>query len=90
MDHPETAPPVGPYPILRHQTQPLLHMPARFAERTLDIFGSYEALPVPGKYRSGCSQSSIRWNTVPPVEKLEKAPMDLKVLLPYRWNNNMN
>jgi hypothetical protein len=49
-----------------------------------------EAMPVPGKYRSGCSQSSIRWNTVPPVEKLEKAPMDLKVLLPYRWNNNMN
>jgi hypothetical protein len=23
-------------------------------------------MPVPGKYRSGCSQSSIRWNTAPP------------------------
>jgi hypothetical protein len=32
-----------------------------------------------GKYRSGCSQSSIRWNTRPPVEKLEKAPKELKV-----------
>jgi hypothetical protein len=32
---------------------------------------------VPGKYRSGCSQSSIRWNTGPPVEKLEKAPKEL-------------
>jgi hypothetical protein len=30
-------------------------------------------MPVPGKYRSGCSQSSIGWNTGPPMEKLEKA-----------------
>jgi hypothetical protein len=36
------------------------------------------ALPVPGKYRSGYSQSSIRWNTEPPMEKLEKAPKELK------------
>jgi hypothetical protein len=33
---------------------------------------------VPGKYRSGCSQSSIGWNTWPPMEKLEKAPKELK------------
>jgi hypothetical protein len=39
----------------------------------------YEAMPVPGKYRSGCSQSSIGWNTGPPMEKLEKAPKELKV-----------
>jgi hypothetical protein len=31
-----------------------------------------------GKYRSGRSQSSIRWNTRPPMEKLEKAPKELK------------
>jgi hypothetical protein len=24
---------------------------------------------VPGKYRSGCSQSSIGWNTGPPMEE---------------------
>jgi hypothetical protein len=30
---------------------------------------SYEALPVPGKYRSGCSQSSIGWNTGPPPNR---------------------
>jgi hypothetical protein len=35
-------------------------------------------MPVPGKYRSGCSQSSIRWNTGPSMEKLEKAPKELK------------
>jgi hypothetical protein len=33
---------------------------------------------MPGKYRSGCSQSSIRWNSGPPMEKLEKAPKELK------------
>ena len=43
-----------------------------------DIAVSREALPVPGKHRSGCSQSSIGWNTGPPVEKLEKVPKELK------------
>jgi hypothetical protein len=34
---------------------------------------------VPGKYRSGCSQSSIGWNTgPPPVKELEKVPKELK------------
>ena len=28
----------------------------------------YEAMPVPGKDRSGCSQSAIGWNTGPPME----------------------
>jgi hypothetical protein len=35
-----------------------------FAEGTV-IAVSYEAMPVPGKYRSGCSQSSIRCNKGP-------------------------
>ena len=39
---------------------------------------SYEAMPVPGKYIRGCSQSSIRWNTGPPMEKLDRAPKELK------------
>jgi hypothetical protein len=30
------------------------------------------------KYRSGYPQSSIRWNTGPPMEKLEKASKELK------------
>jgi hypothetical protein len=33
---------------------------------------------VPGKYRSGCSQSSIGWITGPPMEELEKEAKDLK------------
>jgi hypothetical protein len=35
-------------------------------------------MPVPGKYRSGCSLSSIRWITGPPMKELEKAPKELK------------
>jgi hypothetical protein len=30
-----------------------------------DIGVSCETMPVPGKHRSGCSQSSIGWNTGP-------------------------
>ena len=44
------------HPIISHQTQTLLHMPARFCWKDPGIAVSYEAMPVPGKYRSGCSQ----------------------------------
>jgi hypothetical protein len=33
---------------------------------------------VPGKYRNECSQSSIGWNTGPPIEELEKVFKRLK------------
>jgi hypothetical protein len=33
---------------------------------------------MPGKYRSGCLQSSIGWNTGPLVKDLEKVPKELK------------
>jgi hypothetical protein len=39
---------------------------------------SYEAMPVPGKYRSGCSQSFIGWNTGPPMKELEKVSKEIK------------
>ena len=43
-----------------------------------------EAMPVtvPGKYRSRCSQSTIGWNTGPPMKELEKVPKELKVCNP--------
>jgi hypothetical protein len=31
-----------------------------------------------GKYRNGCLQSSIGWNTELPLEELEKVPKELK------------
>jgi hypothetical protein len=64
--------------IISHQTQTLLHMPARFCWKDPDIAVSCEALPVSGKYRSGCSQSSTGWNTGPPMEELEKVPKEPK------------
>jgi hypothetical protein len=68
----------GIHPIISHQTQTLLHMPARFCWRDPDIAVSSETMLVPGKYRNGCSQSSIGWNTGLPMEELEKAPKELK------------
>ena len=32
---------------------------------------SSEARPVPGKYKSGCSLTSIEWSTGPPMEELK-------------------
>ena len=56
----------------------LLHKLARFCYRGPDIAVSCEAKPVAGKHRSRCSQSAIGWNTGPPMEELEKVPMELK------------
>jgi hypothetical protein len=53
-------------PIISHQTQTIMHMLARFCQQDPDIPVSSETMSVSGKYRSGCSQSSIRWNTGPP------------------------
>jgi hypothetical protein len=66
------------HPINSNQTQTLLHMLARFCSQDPDIAVSCEAMPVPGKYRSGCSLSSIGLNTGPPMEVLEKVPEKLK------------
>jgi hypothetical protein len=68
----------GIHPINSHQNQTLLHMSARFCWQDPDIAVSCEAIPVPGKYRSGCLQSSIGWNTGPPMKELEKVPKELK------------
>jgi hypothetical protein len=38
---------------------------------------SCESMPMPGKYRSGYSQSSIGWNTGPLMKELEKVPKEL-------------
>jgi hypothetical protein len=35
-------------------------------------------MPVPGKYISGCSESSIGWRTGLPIKELEKVPKELK------------
>jgi hypothetical protein len=35
-------------------------------------------MPVSGKYRSGCAQSFIGWNTSPLMKELEKVSKELK------------
>ena len=52
----QRLPDMGIHPINSHQTQTLLHMHARFCWQDPDIAVSCEAMPVPGKHRSGCSQ----------------------------------
>jgi hypothetical protein len=61
----QSLPYPGIHPIISHQTQTLLNIPARFGCQDPDIAVLYEAMPVPGKYRSRCSQSSIGWNKRP-------------------------
>jgi hypothetical protein len=68
----------GIHPIISLQTLTPLHTPARFCGKDPDIAVSCEAMPGPGKHRSGCSQSAIRWNTGPPMDELEKVPKELK------------
>jgi hypothetical protein len=43
-----------------------------------DVAISCEAMPVPDKYRNGCSQSSIGWNTGTLKKELENIPKELK------------
>ena len=73
----QRLPHLGIHPMNNHQNQTLLWMPTR-ACRQPDIAVSSEALPVPDKYRSGCSQPSIGWSTGYPMKELEKGPKELK------------
>ena len=77
MDHQETAIPGDP-----SHNQPPNPDTIAFASKILlkdpEIAILSDAMPVPGKYRSGCSQSSIGWNSGPPMEELEKVPKELK------------
>jgi hypothetical protein len=45
----QRLPHLGIHPIISHQTQTLLHMPARFCWKDPDIAVLCEAIPVPGK-----------------------------------------
>jgi hypothetical protein len=75
----QRLPHLGIHPLISHQMLTLLHTIARFCRKDTDIAVSCEAIPVPGKYRSECSQSAIAWNTGPPMEELEKVPKELKL-----------
>jgi hypothetical protein len=61
---------VAGYKINSNKSVAFLYTKDKQSEKEIsdpDIAAYCEALPVPGKYRSICSQSSIGWNTGPPV-----------------------
>ena len=62
------------HPIYSHQTQTLLWMPTSACLQEPDIAVSREALPVPDKYRGGCSQPTFELSTGFPMEELDKVP----------------
>jgi hypothetical protein len=74
----QRLPHLGIHSIYNHQTQTLLCMPTRACWQEPDIAVSWEALPVPDKYRSGCSQPSIGLSTGSPLKELEKGSKELK------------
>ena len=69
------------HPIYSQQTETLLWMPRSAWWQEPDIAVSWEALPVPDKYRSGCSQSSIGLSTGSPMKELEKGLKELEGFL---------
>jgi hypothetical protein len=54
-----------------------LHLPARLCWKDPDslLWGYASAWQI----QSGCLQSSIGWNTGPPMKELEKVPKELKL-----------
>jgi hypothetical protein len=79
MDHPETAP--HDYGGPSHNQSPNTDTIAYSSKILLKdpyIAVSCEAMPVPGKHRSGCSQLAIGWNIGPPIEEVENVPKELK------------
>jgi hypothetical protein len=75
--------------IYNHQTQIVLWIPERACWQEPDIAVSWEALPVPDKYRSGWSQSSIGRSTGSPIKELEKVPKVCETLK-ENWKSQEN
>jgi hypothetical protein len=74
----QRLPHLGIHPICNHQIQKLLWMPTSACWQEPDITVSWEALSVPNRCRSGCSQLSIGLSTGTPMKELEKVPSELK------------
>ena len=75
----QKLPHLGIYPINNHQIQALLWMPTSACWQEPDMAVSWKALPVPDKYRSGCSKTTIGWSTGSSMKELEKVPKELSV-----------
>jgi hypothetical protein len=69
---------MGIHPINNYQNHTLLWMPTKACWQEPNIAVSWEALPVPDKYRSGSSQQFIGQSAGSPMKELEKVPKELK------------
>jgi hypothetical protein len=89
--HAETASPRDTSHI-SHQTQTLLWMPRSAFWQEPDIAVSGEALPVPDKYRGGCSQPTIGLSEhkVPNGGDRESTEESEGIFHPHRNHYNMN
>ena len=67
----------GPFPYTTTKPRHYCIRQKDIADRTMTAL-SCESMLMPGKYRSGCSQSSIGWNPGPLMKELEKVPKELK------------
>jgi hypothetical protein len=82
---------LGIYPINNHQTQVLCQMPTGACWQEPDIASSWEVLPVPDKYRSGCSVIHWREHRVPNEGARERTQGSERVCSPIGgisiWTN---
>jgi hypothetical protein len=69
---------LGIHPIDNHQTQTHLWMPTGVCCQKPVITVSWEAPPMPDKYRGGCLQPTFGLSTGSTMKELEKRPTELK------------
>jgi hypothetical protein len=72
---------IGILPIYSHQAQTLLGMPTSTCWKEPNIAVSWEALPVPDKYKGRCPQPTVGLSKRSPMEELEKGLKELKELV---------
>ena len=80
---------LGIHPIYTHQTQTLLWIPRSTCWQEPDIAVSWEAMPVPNKYRGRCSHPAIGLSIGSPVEELDLLPSSWRGLQPSSRNSNI-
>jgi hypothetical protein len=78
MDHLETDTSRDPSHNEPPNTDTIAYTSKILLKKDRDIAVSFETMLAPSKHRSGYSQLSITWITGPPMEELEKVPMELK------------
>ena len=80
----------GSIPNTVTKSRHYFRMPRSACWQEPDVAVSWEALPVPDKYRDGCSQPAVELSTGSPRKELQKGLKSWRGLQTHRRNNNMN